>query len=86
MSDDQPDASELRARFFDDMAAQIRLNKGAKFGGAYVLLPPMDGDPISSLMLNQEELAIFWSSLQTIADMAVEALNSKPKQQGFGRR
>jgi hypothetical protein len=86
MSDDaQPDPSELRARFFDDMAAQIRLNKGAKFGGAFVLLAPMDGEPVSSLMLNQEEPAIFWSSLQTIANMAVQTLDNKPRQHGFGR-
>jgi len=83
MTDELPDPVELRARFFDAMAAQIRLNRDAKFGGAFVLLPPMDGEPVSSLMLNQEEPSIFWASLQTIANMAVSALDRGQRQQGF---
>lgn len=73
----------MRAQFFDNMAAQIRLNRDAKFGGAFVLLPPMDGEPVSSLMLNQEEPSIFWASLQTIANMAIQTLDKNQRQQGF---
>ncbi len=83
MSDEQPDEAEKRALLFDQMAAQIRLNKNAKFGGAFVLLPPMDGEPIVQLMLNLEEPTIFWASLQTIASMGVAALDSKQQRQGF---
>ncbi len=84
MSDEQPiEEFEKRARLFDGMAAQIRLNKDAKFGGAFVLLPPMDGEPIVQLMLNLEEPTIFWASLQTIASMGVDALNTKQQRQGF---
>lgn len=80
------DLIQQRALLFENMARQIRLNKDARFGGAFVLIAPGDGvEPIMSLMLNQEEPAIFWSSLQTIANMAVQALDNKPRQQGFGR-
>jgi hypothetical protein len=84
MPDERPDPAEVRALLFDKMAAQLRLNKDAKFGGAFLLLPPGDGsEPIEQLMLNLEEPSIFWASLQTIANMAVAALDSKQQRQGF---
>ena len=87
MSDEQLDESEKRALLFEDMARQIRLNKGAKFGGAFLLIPPGTDDEaiFRSLMLNQEEASIFWASVQTIANVAVAALDNAPRQQGFRR-
>ena len=83
MSDDQPrDVNEERAALFDQMAAQIRLNKDAKFGGAFLMVPP-DGDPFSSLMLNQDQPSIFWAAVQTLANMALGTLEKA--QRGFGR-
>ena len=82
MSDDQPpDPSEARAKLFDDMAAQIRLNKEATFGGAFLMIPP-DGDPFSSLMLNQAEPSIFWAAVKTLADVAMAALD-RAQRAGF---
>lgn len=85
MTDEQPiDESEVRALMFEDMARQIRLNKDAKFGGAFLLVPPGSGvDDFRSLMLNQEEPSIFWASVQTIANVAIAALDQRPRQQGF---
>ena len=38
MSDEQPiDEFEKRARLFEEMARQVRLNKDAKFGGAFLV-------------------------------------------------
>lgn len=84
---DEPeiDESEKRARLFEAMAVQIRLNKGAKFGGAFLVVPPADGDPFSSIMLNQDEPSIFWSTVKTLADIAMAALDPR-NAQGFGRR
>ena len=84
MSDDQPrDVNEERAALFDQMAAQIRLNKDAKFGGAFLMVPP-DGDPFSSLMLNQDQPGIFWAAIQTLANMAVQETDRAQRQQsGF---
>ena len=84
MTDDQPDPSEARAALFDQMAAQIRLNKDAKFGGAFLMVPP-DGDPFSSLMLNQDQPSIFWAAVQTLANMALSTLELAQRKQGFGR-
>jgi len=81
---DQPDPSEARAKLFEDMAAQIRLNKHAKFGGAFLVVPPADGEPFSSIMLNQDEQSIFWSTVKTLADIAMQALDPRNRQ-GFGR-
>lgn len=84
MTDDQPDPSEARAALFDQMAAQIRLNKDAKFGGAFLMVPP-DGDPFSSLMLNQDQPSIFWAAVQTLANMALGSLEKAQRPGGFGR-
>jgi len=85
MSDEQPpDPVEERAKMFEDMAAQIRLNRDYKFGGAFLLVPPGDGEPFSSLMLRQEEAPIFWSTIKTLVQVAEEMMG-KP-QSGFGGR
>ena len=84
MTDDQPNESEARAALFDQMAAQIRLNKDAKFGGAFLMVPP-DGEPFSSLMLNQDQPSIFWAAVQTLANMALSTLEMAQRKQGLGR-
>lgn len=85
MSDEeQPvDENEKRAKLFDAMAAQIRLNKGAMFGGAFLLVPPgSDVEPFSSLMLNQDQPGIFWAAIQTLANMAVQETDRAQRQGG----
>lgn len=78
--------AEARAVLFEQMAAQIRLNKDAKFGGAFLVIPPADGEPFSSLMLNQDEASIFWAAVKTLAEVAVSALDRAQRgQQGFAR-
>jgi hypothetical protein len=85
MSEDQPaDEVEKRALLFESMAAQIRLNKDAKFGGAFLCIPPGAGvEPFSSLMLNQEQPGIFWAAIKTLADMALAETDRQQRQQGF---
>lgn len=86
MTDEQPvHESEKRALLFEEMARQIRLNKDAKFGGAFMVCPPSDGEPFSSLMLNQEEPSIFWGAVKTLAEVAMNALDPR-NSQGFQRR
>lgn len=72
--------AEARAALFDEMARQIRLNKDAKFGGAFLMAPPSDGEPFSSLMLNQDEPSIFWAAVKTLADVAMQALERGQRQ------
>jgi hypothetical protein len=78
--------AEKRALLFEDMARQIRLNKDAKFGGAFLVVPPGEaGEPFASLMLKQDEPSIFWGAVKTLAEVAMNALDPR-NQQGFGRR
>jgi hypothetical protein len=79
----QIEPNEKRAQLFEEMARQIRLNKDVKFGGAFVVVPPSDADPFLSLMLNQEEPAIFWSAIQTLAKIALDAVEKSARQSGF---
>jgi hypothetical protein len=84
MTDEQPtDEVEKRALLFESMAAQIRLNKDTKFGGAFLCIPPGGAEPFSSLMLNQEQPGIFWAAIKTLADMALAETDRQQRQQGF---
>jgi len=78
-----PDPSEDRAQLFENMAAQVRLNKDATFGGAFLMVPPGGAEPFSSLMLNQEQPAIFWSAIQTLSKVALDELERTQRQGGF---
>lgn len=87
MSDETPRnhvEAERRAKFFDDMAAQIRLNKDATFGGAFLLISPDLEEPYQMLMLNQAEPGIFWAAVQTLAQTAVQTIDQA--QRGMGGR
>jgi hypothetical protein len=88
VTDDQPiTENERRARMFEDMARQIRLNADTKFGGAYLLIPPESTveQCHSMLLLNMEQPGIFWASIETIAKIAVNETDRMQRQQGFGR-
>ena len=76
---------EKRAQLFESMAAQIRLNKNTKFGGAFLCIPPGGAEAFSSLMLNQEQPGIFWAAIKTLADMALTETDRQQRQTGFGR-
>ncbi len=79
-------AAESRAQLFEQMAAQLRLNKDAKFGGAFLVIPPADGEPFSSLMLNQDEASIFWGAVKTLGEVALASLDAAQRQQRGGFR
>lgn len=86
MSDEVPQAhkdAERRAQIFDAMAAQIRLNRDAKFGGAFVMIPPDSLEVYQGLTTGHEEPGIFWASIQTLANIAVQAIDSIQRKQGF---
>ena len=75
--------AEHRAQFFDAMAAQIRLNKDAKFGGAFLMVPPDSEEIYSQLTLNHAEPGIFWAAVKTLAEVAVQAIDLVQRRQGF---
>jgi len=83
MSDDKPpEPYEVRAQLFEQMAAKIRLNKDSKFGGAFLVIPPGDGEPFSAIFLEQEEQPIFWGAVKSLSEVAMATLD-KINRQGF---
>jgi hypothetical protein len=85
--DEEPlSENERRARMFDSMAAQLRLNHEARFGGAFLLIPPDSTEEQchSFLALNMEQPGIFWAAVQTISKFAVDETD-RIQRQGFGR-
>lgn len=76
--------AEALAAAFDQMAAQIRLNKEGNFGGAFVLVPPVNfGQPVEGLILNSSNAAMmFWANLKIIVDDTMIQLKEQQRLQG----
>lgn len=85
----QPQATfdhEQIAKMFDDMAARIRLNKDAKFGGALLLVPPGGlGMPITHLLLSDQQAGYFWSSIKGMIDREYQSIQDMARGQQFNR-
>ncbi|MFA5902027.1 MAG: hypothetical protein WC829_23260 [Hyphomicrobium sp.] len=83
MSENGYDAETI-ATGFDQMAAQIRLNKAGNFGGAFVLVPPVGmGQPVQGLILNSSNAAMmFWANLKIIVDDTLIQLKEQQRLQG----
>jgi len=83
VSDPQPHDLEAIARRFEAMAAQIRLNKDGKFGGAFLLIPPpMAGEPVETLVLSDQNAGLFWSSVKGLVDSEFKTLQDKQARMG----
>lgn len=84
---DEPEASvpAKAADALNAMADKVRLNASNGYGGAFVIAAP-DGTLQELLLLdNTQDLARFWSLVQSAAVMAIDELkDNTPK--GFGRR
>jgi hypothetical protein len=85
MSDPSYDAEEIAQRF-EAMAAQIRLNKAGKFGGAFLLVPPpMTGNIVETLVLSDQNAGLFWSAVKALVDAEFKALQDRQaRQSAFG--
>jgi hypothetical protein len=77
------DAESLAATF-DQMAAQIRLNRDANFGGAFVIVPPVGvGSPVDGLILNSSNAAMmYWMTLKTLVDDTINFLKEQQRLSG----
>jgi hypothetical protein len=76
--------AEALAATFDQMAAQIRLNKNGNFGGAFVLVPPPGvGSPVEGLILNSSNASMmFWANLKIIVDDTMVQIKEQQRMQG----
>lgn len=80
------DAEEIAKRF-EAMAAQIRLNKDGKFGGAFLLVPPAQtGNVVETLVLSDQNAGLFWATVKMLIDAQYKTLQDQQNfQQSFGR-
>lgn len=77
---------------FTAMAERITLNAGQQYGGAFVIVPPGE-EPKPEVMLildNSGDPSVFWGSVMTRCQIALEQLKQDQEQQGgfgmMGRR
>src|SRR5580704_7076810 len=73
---------------FTAMAARIEHNADAIFGGAVVIVPPVNGgDKIEYLSLNASaDPVLFWSTVKSQIEMTLEKLTAKDQMaHTFGR-
>jgi hypothetical protein len=71
------------------MADAIERNPTGNFGGAFVVVPPVEaGDPLETLILDtKQDPAQFWMLLKTKCDIELGLLDQKQRTgQAFGRR
>lgn len=74
---------------FRKMADAIDKNAEGSFGGAFVVVPPVEaGEPLETLILDtKQDAAQFWMLLKTKCDIALGELDAKQRTQStFGRR
>lgn len=82
LSDIQPHDLEEIALRFEAMAAQIRLNKDGKFGGAFLLIPPpLAGSPVETLVLSDQNAGLFWSTIKGLVDAEFKRLQDLTARQ-----
>lgn len=88
--DQAPLAEEKKpSASFRQMADRIDHNQDGSFGGAVVIVPPGDGEPINLLMLDpSQDIVSFWMTLQTKVQATIATLDESARRQNtqFGRR
>ena len=65
---------------FRQLADKIDKNAPEDFGGAFIVVPP-SGDPISGMMIGEQDVNTFWILVKTKLEAEVEKLNQLQKQQ-----
>ena len=70
------------------LADRINRNIDGSFGGAYVIIPPKEGEIIDNLIIgSRQDEAQFWTMLLTACQTALAELDARQRNgQAFGRR
>lgn len=88
---DDPNAPTQQAKLdpaaqFVKMAEQIQHNDKAPFGGAFVVVPPGDEEPLSALILTTDP-AQFWMMVSAKIQFRLQQIEQKELAAGaFGQR
>lgn len=70
--------------WFEEMAALIERNKGENFGGAFVLVPPGEEEPMVGLILSNDT-AQFWGTVSSKLAIRLQAIDLEQRKRGaFG--
>jgi hypothetical protein len=64
------------------MADRLDHNADASFGGAFVIIPPEGAVQDMLILDSSRNAAIFWSTLQTRAQIALQELQDAERQGG----
>lgn len=85
MSDIRPATD--RGAPFETMAARIRANSATDFGGAFVVVPPGENEPVAYLTLDsRQDPAMFWANIKAIAELTIAEMDEKQRRQFGGMR
>lgn len=85
INQDKFDTEGVAAKFLE-MAAKIKLNGVDAFGGAFVIVPPVNGGSSLEMLVidNQANPAIFWSTLKTQAELMLGSIEQSMRTgQGY---
>jgi len=74
------------AKLFRAMADRLERNASTEFGGAFLIVPPEDGNPLDgAFVTTTPNAAVFWSSVQGQTEVAVQRLTAPQPGRGYGR-
>lgn len=80
MENEQPQEKTKPSDLFRLWADKIDKNDQEDFSGAFMIIPPV-GDPISSLLIDQDkDIGNFFALVKTKIEAAVDAINDQQKK------
>lgn len=87
INDDKNSVAE-QAKLFTAMAEKMQLNGENQFGGAFVVVPPVNGGaPIQTLILDAaQDPAQFWGILKVKCDIMLATIDDRARAQSGGFR
>ena len=77
-------AAVAAVQTYERMAVMVGANLTNGFGGSFAVIPP-EGEPQTLLLLdNNQSAAVFWSLLQTHAQIELQKIEEKGRGGAFG--
>ena len=69
----------IHSDYLKSLIEKIERNPEADFGGAFIIVPP-EGDPVQGLFIGQNEPGLFWASVKTKIEQALDAIDTRQRQ------
>ena len=75
------------AKLFRDLAERLERNPPEEFSGAFLIVPPGDGEPIDGLSVaTKPNAVVFWTTVSGQLDLAISEYKAREQQMGGGFR